>query len=283
MRPHRPRGQPAAHRPREGERAERHVTPKSVRSTFAKGTTMTDEHRFDTLSKLLVHHAPRRRVLSSAVALTVAQAFGAASVLAKPDICAETWPGKSKKARDNRKSCRRTRKTCKEPGNGDFCIVPKQIDGKTHEIAKCCNDGEKCCGTQRCCPADRGCCGLGCAPAPDDPDFKCCNNKLVKTSINPDDCGQCGNKCGAGEVCRGGKCVCDSPLRGGACECEGPECNCDDRTCPTGQRCIDAGQDYYCNGGSIASGCTCGCGRGYKYCVIPGVGPRCVSENSPDC
>jgi hypothetical protein len=230
---------------------------------------MAEEHWFDRVNKLLAHHAPRRGVVGTAVALTAARVFGASNVAGKADICAKTWPGKRNKK--NRESCRRTRKTCKKPDNGPFCIVAKQIDGETHEIAKCCNKGEKCCGGDGCCPANRGCCGKACAPAPDDPELKCCGGKLYNTRINRDHCGACGNPCGAGEVCRDGTCVCD-----------GPECVCHDRDCPPALGCVD-GRGYLCGGQTGFSDCQCGCGPGLKHCPDSPVGPVCVSENSTLC
>jgi hypothetical protein len=112
----------------------------------------------------------------------------------------------------------------------------------------------------------------GHAICPDHPDQcggKCCGNKCIDTTLDPNNCGDCGNACGAGQLCRSGSCGC---LPSGA-------------MCGTGQTCCssagckslmsDVNNCGACGnacgtGGSCTNGmCTCGgmtCGANQKCC-----------------
>lgn len=100
------------------------------------------------------------------------------------------------------------------------------------------------CGSQPQCAADESCVAAGSS-------FRC-----TDPSTDPDNCGEPGRVCAAGETCSGGMCVCSA--RAGACGageacCDG-ECTSgdDDNNC--------GGCGIVCPGGTSCSGGECLCG-----------------------
>ena len=105
-------------------------------------------------------------------------------------------------------------------------------------------------------------CGEECCGGPVYPDQRCCDGRCLNTAVDRANCGECGETCGADQICAHGDCVCN------------------DYKCPPGQRCVKNNQ-YYC-AGDPDPGCVCGCGGTYTYCKDyfgPGTG-ACISPGA---
>jgi hypothetical protein len=69
---------------------------------------------------------------------------------------------------------------------------------------KQCPDGQVCVDGFCQCPADTIPCGDTCCSSPED---LCCNGVCTNVVFDRNNCGACGNRCGAGEDCCGQRCV----------------------------------------------------------------------------
>ena len=103
---------------------------------------------------------------------------------------------------------------------------------------------------------DAGLCGPGTTQ---------CGAGCTVTDFDPNNCGTCGTKCAAGQVCSGGKCT-TNDCNGGATKC-GDKCidnqndpaNCGacGNACPIGQVCSGGKCDLNCNGGTTRCNNVC--------------------------
>jgi hypothetical protein len=192
---------------------------------------------------------------------------------AAPGECRATWPGRSRRARRNRRHCRFIRRQCDGDDPREFCIVYDHENAPGEPVAVCCAEDRHCCG-KACCTADQECCGGNCAPK-DHPTIKCCNGRRFDTAVSSEHCGTCGNACAANEFCSLGRCVCVE--------------DCDE--CPAGltwcgDRCVDTKRDPEHCGGCFnlnPNGLTCCDGNLCTY--INGVccGGTCYPEGWPSC
>jgi hypothetical protein len=222
-------------------------------------------------------------------------------------ICDRTWPGTGQQ--DDRDHCRRIFRQCPPDESREFCIVDNFPGHEGDDVAVCCKEGETCCGAQ-CCPADHHCCGKYCCessqpccggvcgPNEAERDIKCCNGLLIGVSSDQENCGGCGVRCGADEVCVDRQCQCSGTQRRSAA---GDASSCDD--CPDGRTrcggvCVDTKWDQNhcggcyaanpdnlscCNGALCPQGmpchngvCTCGT---YNYCHHRDLGWVCFSDD----
>ncbi|MBX7194396.1 MAG: hypothetical protein K1X94_20240 [Sandaracinaceae bacterium] len=140
-------------------------------------------------------------------------------------------------------------------GHGDGCETPSN----TSNCGACGNV----CGTNESCNGSGDCqCGTGPSAASGEactggtPD--CCGNACVNLTNNVNNCGACGNRCGAGETCSGGRCTCGGTMG----------------TMGSGEACTGASNE--CCGSScvVTSGSTSNCGACGNVC---GAGETCSS------
>lgn len=287
------------------------------------GMNMAQEHWFDRLNKVAAHAAPRRGVLGAVVALTFGRPFAATDTAGKPggmggkkrkkgkkpsnpkppedpqapDDCAATWPGKSKKQRKERNHCRFIRAQCDGDDPRDFCIEDgTKLNGEPTKVARCCTEQQpQCCG-KRCCPPDARCCAGMCCGDPASPEVRCCNDRCFDTSINPNHCGACGNRCDAGQICVRGRC--ETSCGTGSCPqglscCASAEnrcCQSFETCCPGGCKALLSDRDncgacgHACPIGQSCIGGACGCREGFKYCGDEcDVCDKCIREEWECC
>jgi hypothetical protein len=134
-----------------------------------------------------------------------------------------------------------------------------------------CTNGACACNGVICANGDT-CCGAGCA----------------NTSNDPNNCGSCGKKCRAGEVCGGGQCLCGSTACSTGQLCCGGACvNQTVTNCGTCGHICKSGEE--CSGGPTAgsgnTSCTCngnGACVGNQICCAPGSpgGAGCFDPSS---
>lgn len=82
-----------------------------------------------------------------------------------------------------------------------------------------------------------------------------CTDRCVDTDLNPLHCGDCGNPCGADEVCVGGSCEIATCDGAGGDACGGDGC-CNGVCCPDGTTCFSDIPSFY---GCCPEGDNCGC------------------------
>jgi hypothetical protein len=157
---------------------------------------------------------------------------------------------------------------------GGTCVDPSQDNlncggcnlrcatGESCDNSKCsCQGGPPCVGNQTCCPGDLiagGCFDL---------------------SADPQNCGECGEPCGASQACEGGNCVATScnpacppghACVGGSCQCQGgPPCTNGETCCATG--CKDLLNDQM-NCGACMAPC-------YGLCC----NGMCINQDNNNC
>jgi hypothetical protein len=154
----------------------------------------------------------------------------------------------------------------------------------------CCDATQPTCCDGVCCPSGQFCCGNRCSVCPCDETFctgsqgtsccrdgrSCCDGACVDLRSDENNCGDCGNTCGANAICENGRCRCPDhyfPCGGGCCHesnaCLNGTCSgcpdggqaCGDRCCPDGAICSSIFSD------GVGS---CRCLTGYTAC---GTGP----------
>lgn len=210
-------------------------------------------------------------------------------------ICDRTWPGAHEQG--DRDHCRRIHRECPEGGDREFCIVDNFPGNEGDLVADCCEEGEKCCGVQ-CCPADHHCCGKFCCnsnqtccggvcgPDVTEPNIRCCNGLLIGIESDSENCGGCGVRCGADEVCVNRQCQCsgarNAKALGAASSCDA----CPDGQTKCGDECVDTNANPVHCGGCFANnpnGLKCCDGNLCHY--INGVccGGTCYPEGWPSC
>jgi len=105
-----------------------------------------------------------------------------------------------------------------------------------------------------------------------------CNGACTATSIDPANCGSCGNACAHGQVCSSGTCATSCGAGQNVCETDaGAYCaneQTDNANCGACGNACGAGQ--VCSGGHCASTCT----AGQQLCPVEGGAPYCASTQT---
>jgi hypothetical protein len=180
---------------------------------------MANDHWFDGLHRSLTAQAPRRGLVHFAGSLLASAVWQSRSRPGeakgkqrrgkhkhnhkgnddkKPKhpgtcshgACAAEWPND----KANHDYCELICRQCDGNDPREFCIVEGD-PADPAKVATCCIDGAECCGAR--------CCG-----DPRVPTVTCCNGQCTSLLNDAANCGQCGNRCPAGETCVYGQCSC---------------------------------------------------------------------------
>jgi hypothetical protein len=211
-----------------------------------------DGNRFDDLAMRLARVLSRRRALATLAA-------GAAASLS-------TLAG----GRRAGAACQRAGTSCTK---GRQCCSRECCGGKCCAMEGVCTDADRCCPFDRACATRAGvvCCpeAQRCTPLRQGVNICCpkssdaiCDRSCTNTQSDSKNCGTCGNKCAANEICRGGKCGC-GPLSE---HCDGVCTNVqsDPKNCGTcGNKCVTC---QMC----LAGACTTDCPIGKDCCGTSG-------------